>query len=149
MDLRRLSGTLLIAALVGLTGCSTVTSAPPAAPAASAPASAEATALGEDLGVADFASLVEQPGVVVLDVRTADEFASGHLPDAINIDINDAGFTDQIASLDADATYAIYCRSGNRSRAALQEMQAAGFANLHHLSGGIGAWQSGGHPVVT
>jgi len=55
----------------------------------------------------------------------------------------------QIASLDKNATYAVYCHSGNRSGAALEQMAAAGFTHLYDLAGGLTAWQAmGGHMVA-
>jgi phage shock protein E len=52
----------------------------------------------------------------------------------------------QIAALDKNATYAVYCRSGNRSGTALEQMTAAGFTHVYDLAGGIGTWQSMGGP---
>ncbi|MDN4472887.1 rhodanese-like domain-containing protein [Demequina zhanjiangensis] len=93
-----------------------------------------------------FAAATEVDGVTIIDVRTPAEFAEGHLPGAVNIDVSAATFADEIAQLDPDADYAVYCRSGNRSRAAIETMQGAGFAALIGLEGGIGAW---GGEVVT
>lgn len=96
----------------------------------------------------DFQGLTQEPGVVVLDVRTPAEFASGHLTNAVNIDVESAGFGQQLAQLDSGATYAVYCRSGNRSKVALQQMSDAGFTKAQDLDGGIVAWQSQGLPVT-
>lgn len=96
----------------------------------------------------EFADLTDQSSVVVLDVRTPGEFAQGHLPDAINMDVESASFGSQIATLDTGATYAVYCRSGNRSKTAMDQMKAAGFTNVTDLDGGIVAWQAQGLPVV-
>lgn len=106
------------------------------------------TSLPDTLGVADFVALTQTDTVVVLDVRTPEEFAAGHLPNAINVDVNSADFATRLADLDPLVPYAIYCRSGNRSQAALNQMRTAGFADVHHLAGGIGAWQAAGRPVV-
>jgi rhodanese-related sulfurtransferase len=97
---------------------------------------------------AGFVQLVNTPGVVVLDVRTPAEFASGHLEGAVNIDIESQDFATRVGELDRSVTYAVYCRSGNRSAAALTVMKELGFTGLHHLAGGIGAWQRAGQPVV-
>lgn len=95
-----------------------------------------------------FAAALAVPGTVVLDVRTPQEFADGHLPNAVNLDIENATFDTQLAALSTASTYAVYCRSGNRSGAALEKMRAAGFTSAFHLGGGIGAWQSAGLDVV-
>lgn len=95
---------------------------------------------GGHVGAATFAEAVATEGVVVIDVRTPAEYAEGHLPDAVNIDIQGADFDAQVAQLDPEGEYAVYCRSGNRSRAAIEEMAADGVENTVGLEGGIGAW---------
>jgi len=57
-----------------------------------------------------FSTAMSAPGTVLLDVRTPAEFATGHLTGARNVDIEGSGFASQIASLDKNATYAVYCR---------------------------------------
>ena len=101
------------------------------------------------VGPTEFEQLTQEPGVVVLDVRTPAEFASGHLPGAINVDVESADFAARIATLDPAVPYAVYCRSGTRSGVAVGLMQAAGFTSIYHLGGGITAWQSAGGEVVT
>lgn len=66
------------------------------------------------------------PADVTIDVRTSEEFASGHLEGAINMDVTDAGFAEALESLDPEDSYAVYCRSGNRSAQAAALMQSAG-----------------------
>ena len=95
-----------------------------------------------------FATTVADPAVVVLDVRTPAEFATGHLANAINIDAQGVNFEQQIASLDKGKTYAVYCRSGNRSQGAVAKMAEAGFTNIVELESGIVGWQSAGLPIV-
>ena len=96
-----------------------------------------------------FADAAGQAGVVVLDVRSPEEFAAGHLPGAININVEDAGFADAIATLDKNATYAVYCQSGRRSGIATSQMAEAGFATLFDLQGGVQAWQQAGGALTT
>jgi rhodanese-related sulfurtransferase len=108
-------------------------------------ASGEST---NDLGTQEFASKVAEPGIIVLDVRTAGEFAEGHLENAINIDVEGGQFDAGIAQLDKTKTYAVYCRSGRRSGAAVEKMSSAGFTSLFNLKVGIIDWQSQGFPVV-
>lgn len=111
--------------------------------------SAVAVDNGATLDADAFTQRVEADGTIVVDVRTPEEFASGHLPEALNLDLQSADFSDRVAELDPDATYAVYCRSGNRSAQAMQIMLDAGFTDVAHLDGGIGAWQSAGGDVVT
>ena len=104
---------------------------------------------GQTLDAAAFADLADSPGVVVLDVRTPEEFASGHIPDAVNIDVSASDFASRVGALDADTSYAVYCRTGNRSATAMQIMQDAGFGSVAHLGGGVVAWVDAGGDLAT
>ena len=73
----------------------------------------------------------------VIDVRTADEFASGHLDGALNFDIQSPEFASQIDTLDKAANYVIYCRSGNRAGQAVSYMQENGFTGTLTNAGGV------------
>jgi len=85
---------------------------------------------------------------VVLDVRTPEEFAAGHLPveggTLRNLDFYADGFRQQLDRLDRDVTYLVYCRTDNRSGEAIAMMQNLGFERLYNLDGGIVAWQDAG-----
>lgn len=74
---------------------------------------------------------------VLVDVRTPDEFASGHIASAINVDFDNQSFTSEIQKLDTSKTYFVYCRSGNRSGKAIAIMKNNGFKNMYELQGGI------------
>ena len=95
--------------------------------------------MGSHVDAATFQAGIRDLGATVVDVRTPEEFAAGHLAGAVNIDVTAPDAADRFAALDPEATYAVYCRSGNRSRTALQLMAAAGIANAFGLEGGIGA----------
>lgn len=101
------------------------------------------------MAASDFSSALKAPGTIVLDVRTPAEFANGHLAQAQNIDLNGSDFATRIAALDKKATYAVYCKSGKRSVAAMAQMTAAGLTQVYDLAGGIGAWQKMGGPMMT
>ena len=101
-----------------------------------------------NLEASEFANKIAEPGVVILDVRTAGEFAEGHIQNAINIDVESGQFDSGIAELDKAKTYAVYCRSGRRSGIAVGKMSDAGFTSLFNLNAGISDWQSQGYPVV-
>lgn len=73
-------------------------------------------------------------GAEIIDVRTPEEFDTGHLRDAANIDVNAADFGDRISDLDQSATYVVYCASGNRAGTAITQMREQGFDNL--INGG-------------
>ena len=103
----------------------------------------------ETLDAKAFAEAVAKRGVTVLDVRTPEEYAAGHLRDAVNIDVNGADFAGAVGALPKDGEYAVYCRSGNRSATALATMKDLGFTHAYHLGGGIGAWVANGGEVVT
>lgn len=76
---------------------------------------------------------VDTAGAVIIDVRTPDEFAAGHLTGSVNIDVNGANFEHRISSFDPVGKYFVYCRSGNRSAQAVAKMQALGFSNVVDL----------------
>lgn len=70
---------------------------------------------------------------IIIDVRTPEEFAAGHLDGALLIDIKDAAFDTRIAELDPEADYIVYCRSGNRSAQAVTRMREVGIRNITDL----------------
>ncbi|MBQ6374135.1 MAG: rhodanese-like domain-containing protein [Clostridia bacterium] len=81
----------------------------------------------------------EEQGYLILDVRTAEEYAEGHIPGAINID-NAAIGADGIPELpDKDRMILVYCRSGRRSKEASEKLAAMGYANIFEF-GGINTW---------
>jgi phage shock protein E len=100
-----------------------------------------------NLNAANFEAALKQPNVVLVDVRTPEEYNSGHIKGAQNIDIYAPDFAERMSKLPKDATILMYCRSGGRSGSALSFMKEAGYPNIAHLSGGIGAWMSAGKPV--
>lgn len=85
---------------------------------------------------------------VILDVRTPEEFADGHIENAINIDFNSGQFREDINKLNKDDTYLVYCRSGIRSDNARDIMEEIGFSNVYNMTGGILDWENEGLPVV-
>ncbi len=87
------------------------------------------------------------PDFIILDVRTSSEFHDGHVEGALNIDVNLPSFSEELKQLDRNATYLVYCRSGNRSRTALRIMDDLGFTRVYHLTNGITEWVDAGLPV--
>ena len=86
--------------------------------------------------------------LVILDVRTPLEYSSGHLNGSINLDFKSPSFSDQIARLDRDKAYMLYCRTGIRSVRASLLMRSLGFTKLYNLTKGIEQWQREGFEVV-
>jgi phage shock protein E len=111
--MKKLIASLFVSSLF-LTGCSTGAS------------SASVT----NLGASEFLTEAQAQGVVLIDVRTPGEFSEGHIVDALNIDVQSGSFQSEIAALDKNATYALYCRSGNRSGTAADIMADAGFTKI-------------------
>ena len=120
----------LIASLLLVTGCSSSASGV------------------TNMNVSEFSQKIKEAGVVTLDVRTPAEFAEGHIEGARLIDFQSGNFESEIAGLDKEATYAVYCRSGNRSGQAVAIMHDAGFHNVYNLNGGIIDWTNSGMMLV-
>ena len=102
----------------------------------------------ENTDVQGFAELIADTCVVVLDVRTAAEFAEGHIQGAILIDQGQSDFVEKAkATLPIDKKIAVYCRSGRRSAIAAGKLADVGYKCVN-LKGGIIAWQEVGMPVT-
>ena len=102
-----------------------------------------------DVNVADFAAGIDTAdNVLLLDVRTDTEFASGHLNGATQIDFYRDDFEEALSKLDKSQPVYVYCRSGNRSGKAAKQMKALGFKEVYKLEGGIGAWARRGQPIA-
>jgi rhodanese-related sulfurtransferase len=92
--------------------------------------------------------LSEAPaGLVVLDIRTPDEFAGGHIAGARNLDFYEPDFAASLDELDKDLPYFVYCRTGNRSSTAIETMKDLGFTEVYELDGGIVSWAEAGLPI--
>lgn len=102
---------------------------------------------GSDLGTP--ASTVKiGPETAILDVRTESEFNSGHLDGAQLLDFNAGAVVAEIPTMNPDAEYYVYCRSGNRSGQAVALMEQAGFINVTDLGSLERAAEATGIPVV-
>ncbi len=100
------------------------------------------------VGVDEFQTLIADPGMQLLDVRTQEEFDEGHIAGAILVDVNDSAFVDKaMAVLDTQRQVAVYCRSGRRSALAANQLAAKGMT-VTNLDGGIIAWQDSGKTLV-
>ena len=103
----------------------------------------------ENADVNGFAELIADSNVVVLDVRTASEYAEGHIQGAIQIDQGQDDFIEKAkAALPIDKKIAVYCRSGRRSASAAGRLADIGYKCVN-LKGGIIAWKEANKPVIT
>jgi rhodanese-related sulfurtransferase len=77
----------------------------------------------------------------LIDIRTPREYAEGHIKEAKNINFYDPGFAGYIGKLDKNKAVYIYCRSGNRTGYAVQQLKKMGFTEIYDLRGGINNWK--------
>ena len=101
----------------------------------------------KNVGVEEFAKLRAQTNTVVLDVRTAKEFSAGHIPGAVNLDVNGPDFQKKVAELDKSKIYLVHCAAGVRSAQACVKMDKLSFTNLVNLDSGLKGWEKAGQPV--
>jgi rhodanese-related sulfurtransferase len=127
---------VILVAAIAVAACG---AAPAAAPAA------QAQSLPPDIDVATAASLRGRSDVVMLDVRTPEEYAQGHIPGVVPIPLNQV--PNRLAEIPKDKTVVVTCHSGNRSSQAAQLLRQRGYDNVHNMLGGIVAWEQAGYPV--
>lgn len=129
--------------LFALTACQGQSSTSTATESSStATSSAKEKMIYERLSNAEFRALLESDeDIVLLDVRTPAETARGVIATARQIDYQAADFKDQIAALDRDKTYLVYCQSGGRSARAANLMQELGFPTIYELKNGYSRWE--------
>lgn len=88
----------------------------------------------------EFKNALESGDYVLLDVRTVEEYESGHIEGAKSLDVTSAVFQRGIDQISKDYKYLIYCQSGERSATALKKMKEAGFKHVLELEGGYSQW---------
>ena len=84
---------------------------------------------------------------VILDIRTPGEYRDGHIPKAMLLDSYSPAFRENLAALDRNKAYFIYCRSASRTGRATAMMQELGFTKVFELRGGVRAWISSGRAL--
>ena len=147
---RAAAGALFVVALA-VAGCS----APQAAAAPQASAQADAQAAAPAIAMADAPQKVSPDAYMsgfvdagaphqLIDVRTPEEYATGHIAGSINIPVQEIGA--RLGEISQDEPVVLYCRSGNRSNQAAQILDGAGYTGVYDL-GGIQSWQSAGYPL--
>lgn len=128
--MRRRFAAVVVAGALALGACSSATAAP-SIELVSAPEAQE---------------LLTTPpaGLVVLDVRTPEEHAAGHIPGSENLDFYAPDFLDRLDEFDKETPYFVYCRSGNRSATTIDAMRDLGFTEVYELGGGVITWAEAG-----
>ncbi|NHF58282.1 rhodanese-like domain-containing protein [Flavobacteriaceae bacterium TP-CH-4] len=82
----------------------------------------------------------ELENVVLVDVRTPEEFSAGHLDNALNINWYDEDFAEQFEAIDKNETIYVYCKKGGRSAKAQEKLQSMGYQHVVNLEGGYDAY---------
>lgn len=103
---------------------------------------------GAVLDTNKFEQKMQTADVQLVDVRTPEEFAEGHLVNAININVTADDFETLTAKLDKEKPVMVYCKSGGRSARAASNLKAQGFKNISDLDGGITSWKQAGKRIV-
>src|SRR5262249_32564476 len=101
----------------------------------------------KNVDVAEFDKLRADKNSVVLDVRSKKEFDAGHIPGAVNIDVNSPDFDEKVAKLDKTKSYLVHCAAGVRSARACAKLAPLQFEHLYNLETGFKAWEKAGKPV--
>lgn len=140
-------GALLLATTLTLAACG-APSAPVAAPVveSAAPAAVAMADRPQLLSPQEYDAQFARTGAghLLVDVRTAEEFASGHIAGAVNIPVQELG--SRLAEIGKDRPVVVYCRSGSRSAQAASILDDAGYSGVYDL-GGIVDWQQAGFPI--
>ena len=96
----------------------------------------------ERLNVPDFqAKLATVPNPQLVDVRTPEEFANGNIAGAVNINIHDADFLQNINKIDKNKPVFVYCQAGGRSKKCAEKMKSLGFSEIYELEPGYAGWE--------
>ena len=124
--------TLLVLSLFLLAGC--------------ANSQTQTKATIEDVDAARFRQLVDAKKGIVLDVRTPEEVAEGHIANSVNIDFYEDGFEQKIKQLSKDKEIYVYCAAGGRSSDAAKLLQKNGY-KVYNLEDGFEDWKKKGYPI--
>ena len=102
----------------------------------------------EHIHIDEFKTKIEEGGYELIDLRTPEEFNSGHLEGASNIDFTHPDFHSLLEDMDKNKKYLLYCRTGNKSGQTLEMMQERDFTESYNMIGGIVEWNDEGFDVV-
>ena len=101
----------------------------------------------ENIEALTFKTKISEIDGLIIDVRTPEEFSSGYIADATNIDFYANDFDHKLNIISKNQPIYIYCRSGGRSSAAAKKLEKLGFNEVYNLSGGISSWNSAGYKI--
>lgn len=105
--------------------------------------------VNEKVSLEQFEKLLQEKGnAIILDVRTPEEFNSGHVKGAVNLDIYNASFKENLSKLDKAKPVLVYCKAGGRSSDAAALMSELGFSEVYNFKGGMLAWSNANKPLV-
>lgn len=105
-------------------------------------------AINQRLAPAAFADkLAAIPNEQLIDVRTPEEYQTGHLPHATLVNFKDKNFREEMAQLDKSKPVMVYCAAGGRSTAAAALLEELGFPEVYELEGGFTRWREAGQEV--
>jgi rhodanese-related sulfurtransferase len=107
-------------------------------------ACAQSTTQTAPLSPDEFEQKIAQASVQLIDVRTPEEYAAGHIGTAVNINFYHPEFKEKMDKLDKNKPVAVYCAAGGRSGKASNTLKGMGFKTIYDLAGGVGAWQAKG-----
>ncbi len=89
----------------------------------------------------------DDPDFVVMDVRTPEEYDEGHIENAYLLNFKSGSFEDELENMDKNKRYYVYCRTGRKSRKAVELMEKRGYSEAHSVIGGIDKWKRSRLPV--
>ena len=92
--------------------------------------------------------LITEKKVIVLDVRTEEEFKEGHIKGATNLNFFAADFEKKLSGLDKSKAYLVHCAAGGRSAKAIKKMEKLDFTMIYHLDCGMNGWEDAHKPTV-
>ena len=94
-------------------------------------------------------TLLQTNDILLIDVRTPEEFDSGHIENAKNFDFKSNAFNEAIQTLEKEQPIIVYCRSGKRSAKSIKNFREAGFTKLYMLKGGLLKWEDTGYKTTS
>jgi thioredoxin 1 len=138
--MKKMIRVFLLVLVVGIVSCSN--------PGQATGGASQQNVINNKISVDEFAAkLASSKEAQLVDVRTEEEYAEGHLNRSLNIDIRSADFDVKIGKLDKAKPVFVYCRSGGRSSSAAEKLVELGFTEIYNMDGGITKWESAGKPV--
>ena len=104
--------------------------------------------MARDISCSELNALIlGRPNLLIIDVRTHQEWEQGHIPGAGLIDFLEDDFDSKASALPTDRPIVLYCAAGGRSSDAMEQMKTAGFRELYNLRGGYYGWEDAGEAI--